>query len=256
MTTKNEITPTPTDNPQIHTLLPLVMADIGNIGKDQKNTQQKYNFRGIDDVLNHCNPALVKHGVTCSVKVTKHRVIEVETEKPGYQGGPPTKGFRSRATLKMRVRFSAPDGSYLDNTTAGEAMDYSGDKATNKAMAAAMKYAFFFGLVIPVAPGVVDDSDHDEKIPESTAKKKAPAKAAPKPANDPNDEIPMEHGADKFQTDNIAALTRSLNMDDSSIAKALSWASGGRVDDDAKKLYSDEATKLINELTKRKQAEN
>ena len=147
------------------------MADIGAIGKDQKNQQQRYNFRGIDDVLNHCNPALVKHGVSVGVEVIDHSIEEVQTQK----------GFRTRAVAKMAVTFFAPDGSCVSNTTVGEAADYNGDKATNKAMAAAMKYAFFFGLVIPVQPGVVDDSDHDDKLEDAVKTKfdATEAKAGP-----------------------------------------------------------------------------
>ena len=40
-----------------------VMADIKAIEKNQVNSHQRYRFRGIDDVYNALNPALVKNKV-------------------------------------------------------------------------------------------------------------------------------------------------------------------------------------------------
>ena len=34
----------------IYEKIPAIMADVQTIGKDRKNVQQKYSFRGIDDV--------------------------------------------------------------------------------------------------------------------------------------------------------------------------------------------------------------
>ena len=40
-----------------------VMKDIDAVGKNQKNQQQGFKFRGIDDVYNAVHPILAKHGV-------------------------------------------------------------------------------------------------------------------------------------------------------------------------------------------------
>jgi len=47
-----------------------VMKDVGAIGKDQKNTQQGFKFRGIDQFVNALYPALTKHGVFMSPRAT------------------------------------------------------------------------------------------------------------------------------------------------------------------------------------------
>ena len=50
-------------------------------------------------------------------------------------------------------------------TAAGEGQDESGDKATNKAMLAAMKIAILFGLIVPVGRGDVEESDLPDGTP-------------------------------------------------------------------------------------------
>lgn len=151
----------------IYELLPLVQREIGNIGKNKKNAHQGYNFRGIDDVLNAIGPALAKVGVTVTAQVVKHDREEVAHKN----------GYRVNVRLKMRVTFWGPDGTSLRNCTVGEAQDFNGDKATNKAMSVAFKYAAFMGLAIPLEPGVMDDSDADDKPKGGTAKKPAASKA-------------------------------------------------------------------------------
>lgn len=47
----------------IYTLIPAIMAEIPAIGKEKRNAQQGFNFRGIDDVVNVMKPILAKHQV-------------------------------------------------------------------------------------------------------------------------------------------------------------------------------------------------
>src|SRR5262245_4671245 len=49
--------------PAVYAAIEAVMADVGKdgIAKDRRNDQQKYNFRGIDDVYNALAPILAKH---------------------------------------------------------------------------------------------------------------------------------------------------------------------------------------------------
>lgn len=142
----------------IHELMPKVMEDVGVIAKSSQNTQQKYNFRGVDAALSKVNPVLIRHGISVTVEVIRHRVTISEQQR---QGKDPQKQYH--ATLRMKVTFYAADGSSLVNTLAGEGLDYGGDKATNKAMSAAFKYGLFFGLVIPVHKSEIEDSDRDER---------------------------------------------------------------------------------------------
>ena len=119
-----------------------VQADISKegIGKDRKNEQQGYKFRGIDDVYNALAPMLARHGLCILPRVTSREVVE-RTNAKG------TALFY--VTVGAEFDFvCAEDGSKHTVVTYGEAMD-SGDKATNKAMSAAYKYACMQAFSIP-----------------------------------------------------------------------------------------------------------
>ena len=73
--------------------------------------------------------------------------------------------------LTVQHRFYAHDGSFIDVVTIGEAMD-SGDKASNKAMSAAMKYALIELLAIPT------EGDNDTENQTHEVQSKAQQEAA------------------------------------------------------------------------------
>lgn len=123
----------------IYVQLAKVMGEVGAVGKTRKNPQQGYQFRGIDDVMAHVQDLLAKH---CVVVVP--RVVEREREMLDTKSG----GKMSSVRLLVDHTFYAEDGSSVVCTTLGEAMD-SGDKASNKAMSAALKYALTQTLMIP-----------------------------------------------------------------------------------------------------------
>ena len=111
------------------------------IGKDQKNKQQGWNFRGIDDVYNALAPMLPKAKLCILPRVIERNVTERVT-----------KNSTTLFYVDVKVEFdfvSAIDSSCHTVTTYGEAMD-SGDKATNKAMSAAYKYACLQTFCIPL----------------------------------------------------------------------------------------------------------
>lgn len=110
------------------------------ISKDRKNDQQGYKFRGIDDVYNALAPLLSAHKLCILPTVLERECVERTTAKG-------TVLFY--VTVKVRFDIvSAEDGSKHEIVTFGEAMD-SGDKATNKAMSAAYKYAAMQAFCIP-----------------------------------------------------------------------------------------------------------
>lgn len=117
------------------------------IKKDSVNQQQRFNFRGIDAVYNALAPALVKHGLLILPRMSE-RTISERTGKSG--------GALFYVTVKAEFDFvSVEDGSLHTVTTYGEAMD-SGDKATNKAMSIAYKYAAFQAFCIPTEETAID----------------------------------------------------------------------------------------------------
>lgn len=140
----------------------------GGISKDRKNSQQGYNFRGIDDVLNSLSAALVDAGLVILPRCTHREVVERTTAKGGAL-------FNVTCAVEFDL-VSTEDGSKHTVCTYGEAMD-SADKATNKAMSAAYKYLALLVFCIPTEATPDTDADfttHDVK-PEPHAKPKEDA---------------------------------------------------------------------------------
>lgn len=115
------------------------MRDIGAVGKDSKNTTQGFMFRGIDAVMNAINPALIKNKVFVVPTI-------LNQEREERQNSKGTTLIYSICTVKYT--FFAEDGTSVDAIVIGEGMD-TGDKATNKAMSIAFKYACFQVFCIP-----------------------------------------------------------------------------------------------------------
>ena len=135
-----------------------ITAELSKIGisKDSKNQSQGYAFRGIDAVYGALSPLLAKHGLCILPRVKDRQVIE----RQNRQG---TALFY--VTLTVEFDFvAAEDGSKHTVITVGEAMD-SGDKASNKAMSAAYKYAAFQAFCIPTE----GDNDADSTTHEVVA---------------------------------------------------------------------------------------
>ncbi|EPJ5099850.1 ERF family protein [Citrobacter freundii] len=122
------------------------MAEVG-ISKDRENRQQGFSFRGIDQVYNALAPMLAKHGLVILPRITERTVTERVTQKGGVL---------FYVVVKAEFDFVATeDGSMHTIETYGEAMD-SGDKATNKAMSIAYKYAAFQTFCIPTEQTAID----------------------------------------------------------------------------------------------------
>lgn len=149
--------------PMIFKAINKVMSEVGFIGKDSKNQSQGFKYRGIDAVMNALNPALIRNGVF-AVPTVLEQTREERTNNKGTT--------LIYSMLKVRYRFYAEDGSYIESTVIGEGMD-SGDKASNKAMSVAFKYACFQVFCIPTEE-LMDDPDKEchevvQKVDDTTA---------------------------------------------------------------------------------------
>ena len=103
------------------------------IGKTRKNAHQGYNFRGVDEVMNAFAPLLADAGLYLRPAYSERSVVERQGKS----------GALIYVTVKGDFTFTDDAGEAVTvGPFYGEAMD-SGDKATNKAMAAAFKYAMF-----------------------------------------------------------------------------------------------------------------
>lgn len=132
----------PSGNHLIYAALAAVKKAITAVGKTGYNEQQKFNFRGVDDVVNAVSPALRDNGVTVFPRLEE---IEYATLEVGQ-------GDRRRTMAHVRVvvdyTFIASDGSYITARVPAESMD-TGDKATAKAMSVAYRIALLQVLTLP-----------------------------------------------------------------------------------------------------------
>ena len=149
---------------KIYQAINAVMQEIGFIGKNQKNQQQGFMFRGIDAVMNAINPALIKNKVFVVPEVLEQLREERQTKSGNNL---------IYSVCKVKYTFYAEDGSFVEAVVIGEGMD-SGDKATNKAMSIAFKYACFQVFCIPTE----EMKDPDEECYEVSSKKKQKAESS------------------------------------------------------------------------------
>lgn len=143
--------------PMIYSAICGVMEDIGAVGKNDTNKQQGFKYRGIDAVMNALNPAMLKHKIFCVPEVLEQNREERTTMKGSTL---------IYSVCRIKYTFFTVDGSSVQAVVVGEGMD-SGDKATNKAMAVAFKYACFQTFCIPTE-NLMDDPDAE--TPENSKK--------------------------------------------------------------------------------------
>jgi hypothetical protein len=155
-------TPTDAPTPKVYAAIAKVMAAVGmsGISKDRKNEQQGYKFRGIDDVYNALSTHLAHAGLVLLPRVKSRAVTERLTQKGGVL-------FYVVLDMDFDI-VCAEDGSRHTVSVSGEAMD-SGDKATNKAMSAAFKYACMQVFCIPTEGNPDADQTTHEVAPPPVA---------------------------------------------------------------------------------------
>lgn len=134
-----------------------VMKDVKAVTKDQKNVQQGFKFRGIDQFVNALYPALTKHGVFMTPRATQfNQELKEVTRSSGKTG------VDKHVAIMMEYDFFAEDGSKVTvGPIPAEGLD-SGDKATNKALSAALKYALIQTFCVPTE----DMAEADLESPE------------------------------------------------------------------------------------------
>jgi len=147
-----------------------VMKEVGFVAKAQTNTAQGFKFRGIDQFVNALYPALTKHGVFMTPRATSFtQELKDVTRSNGKAG------VDKHVAIQMEYDFFAEDGSKVTvGPVPAEGLD-SGDKATNKALSAALKYALIQTFSIPT----VDMAEADLETPEIGVTSKTPALKTP-----------------------------------------------------------------------------
>lgn len=167
----------------IHERLIDAMSKVGAIGKNKKVSGQgmNYSFRGIDDLMNATHPVFIECGITVVPEVIDVRQSFREVTN---DYGRVTEW--ERVMLTVRYTFSEPGGTSVCATVVGSGLDNS-DKASNKALSGAFKYALMQVLDIPTED--MEDGDSTRPSVESDA----PGNVAPKALKSPRP------GADTWQ---------------------------------------------------------
>ena len=151
----------------IHERLCKIMEDVKAIGKDSKNTSQGFSFRGIDAVMNGLHPIFSKHGVFIAPEVLEERSEDRTTQKGAHL---------IYRIAKIKFHFIGAGGDEVCSTMMGEGMD-SGDKAMNKAMAVALKYALTQMLLLPYDEVDADAYTHPDSVPAGKKPMEMPAES-------------------------------------------------------------------------------
>lgn len=139
---------------EIYAKMANILKESKAITKSEKNQQQGFKFRGIDNVMNELHELFAKNEV-----FILQEVKSFSTEnRPTKSGGLNT---FTRATITFK--YITTDGSFVETTNVGEAMD-SGDKGMNKAMSIALKYSLLQMFLIPTE----EQKDPDATTPEES----------------------------------------------------------------------------------------
>ncbi len=149
----------------IFAALMAVNRGVTAIAKSQRNEQQHYKFRGIDDVMNALHPLFEEHGIVVA-RSDKSLTIEQSVTKKDT--------VLYFATVTTEWTLYAGDGSSIILTAIGQGSD-TGDKAANKAVTAGYKYMLLQLFSIPVEEQ--DDADRTTQEPVTARLDNSPAPA-------------------------------------------------------------------------------
>jgi hypothetical protein len=140
----------------VHLAWAAVMADVQAVAKGDKRQDAggRYNFRGIDRILNAVGPAFRKHGVAC---IPEKTAAEYSTFTTG--------GNRQMrlCTVTVDFRIYGPRGDSFPMQVVGEAFD-AGDKAAPKAQSVALRVALINALAIPTEDPAMDADRNSYEI--------------------------------------------------------------------------------------------
>jgi hypothetical protein len=145
-----------TEAPSVHVALAAVKKAVGAVGKDQRNTAQNFNFRGVDAVVNAAAPHLNEHGVIVLPEVLDYSTETVEVGR--------NKTPMAHVSGKVKYHFAGPAGDEVCAVVVSEAMD-SGDKTMPKFMSVAYRIALLQVLNLPT-----DEPDPDASAYERSSR--------------------------------------------------------------------------------------
>ena len=142
------------DNQSIYAKMAAILRETKAITKSERNQQQGFKFRGIDNVMNELHELFAKNDVFILQEVQEWTT----NDRPTKSGG-----VNTFTRAKIKFKYMTTDGSFVETVNVGEAMD-SGDKGMNKAMSIALKYSLLQMFLIPTE----EPKDPDGTTPEET----------------------------------------------------------------------------------------
>ena len=178
---------------KIYAAIAGVIDDVSYVAKDKTNKQQGFKYRSVDDVYNVLNPAFAKNKVFIVPRVLERECSVIKTKNGGEM---------TKVVCKIKFTFFADDGSSIEAVIIGEGID-TGDKATNKAMAVAYKYACFQVFCIPTED-LTDEPESESQELEEGNKQKDKKPAEKKSPKNSKAEAPKQQDA---QTQNAVNKT-------------------------------------------------
>lgn len=218
------------ESPAVYTAIFNVMNELDAISKGRRNQQQGYAFRGIEDIYNSLHPLCAKHGL-----VTFPRVISREEQI--YENKNGTRMIR--VVLAIEYSFVGRDGSvHTCGPIYSEAMD-SSDKASNKALSVAHKYAMIQTFMIPTED--LDDSDKETLEIDVSMKKN---ETKPKPITPALPEKVEKKIEAKKELQNRAAHIDAMKKGKWTLEQAKMWVQEFYGVDSTTKLNEDQYREL------------
>ncbi|MBF1307910.1 MAG: ERF family protein [Porphyromonadaceae bacterium] len=190
------------------------MAEVQAVRKDSKNQAQRFNFRGIDAVMNAVGPALRKHGV-----VILPEDVEVHRSNGTTANGKQT----AEVVLKVTYRAYGPNGDSIPGKVAAEAMDF-GDKAIAKAMSVAYRTFLLQALTIPTDEPDPDSESYERGVPKRTGGHQKT------PPSQENRGVPKRTAAEQCGTI-LDGFCHTHNLDGNKIREEY-FAAGGKANPD------------------------
>jgi hypothetical protein len=144
--------------PKIYDAIAKAISKIQPVTRSGYNTEQRYYYKRVDDVVIEVHNAIKDLGLLCIQKIESQTTSEYISSKSQ------TKGFRTIVSVKY-TWYCAEDASTIETFSVGEAIDYA-DKSIAKALSFALKSM----LVSLFLVGGADEDDEEEKEKETKTK--------------------------------------------------------------------------------------
>lgn len=141
----------PADHPHVFRAMWALMQDVAWVGMDgqMRGSGGNYAYRKVDQVIAALGHHARGHGLALQSRVVTPPTYVEHVKTSRKDGEVKETVWTTCRGLVMEYRWtSLVDGSTFTTQAVGEGRD-SGDKATNKAMTAAYKYALTQGTILP-----------------------------------------------------------------------------------------------------------